>query len=84
MKQYAIVEGDMFLQGFEPNENYKQTGRAIQTNLHDNSEYTPIFGHEPKWYDRRTATGYMQTLIECARWDDRRHITYGLIIKKED
>lgn len=82
MKNFAIVEGDMFLQGFEPNERYKATGRAIQSNLHDLSEYTPIFGHEPKWYDCHTVIGYMQTLIECARWDDRRHVTYGLIVKR--
>lgn len=84
MKQFAIVEGDMFLQRVEANENYKKQSRSIQTNPHDESEFTPIFGSEPKWFDARTVQGYCKTLIESARWDDRRHITYGLICKKCD
>lgn len=84
MKMYAITEGDMFLQRFDVNEEYKRDAKAIQSNPHDHSEFTPIFGREEKWFDCRTATGYMQSLIEHARWDDRRHITFGLIVKRDD
>lgn len=81
-KWFAVVDGDMFLQRFEPNEHYKTTGRAIQTNLHDQSEFTPIFAYEEKWFDPITLSGYMPILIDSARWDKRRHITYGIIARE--
>ena len=83
MKLYAIIEGDMFLQRFDVNDTYNQNASAIQTNLHNHTEFTPIFAHDEKWFDCRTATGYMQSLIDYARWDNRRHVTYGLIVKQE-
>ena len=51
MKQFAIMDGDMFFQRLEPNERYAKSVSGIQTDLHTYSEYTPIFGHEEKWMD---------------------------------
>lgn len=81
MKQFAIMDGDMFLQRLEPNERYAPAGRSIQTNLHGYSEYTPVFGHEPKWFDSRTVTGYLSGLVEHLRWEGDRYHAYAIICK---
>lgn len=83
MKEFAIMDGDMFFQRLEPNERYNRNVRAIQTDAHDMSKYTPIFGHEEKWFDARTAQGYLSGLVESLRWDDQRYHAYALICKEE-
>ena len=83
MKQFAIMDGDMFFQRLEPNEKYVPAGRAIQTDLHSYSEYTPVFGHEAKWFDNRTATSYLAGLVEHLRWDGDRYHAYALICKED-
>ena len=84
MKKFAIMDGDMFFQRLEPNENYNRNARVIQTNAHSLSEYTPIFGHEPKWFDARTAHGYLDGLVESVRWDKEIfYKAYALICKEE-
>ena len=54
MKQFAIMDGDMFFQRLKPNERYAKSVSGIQTDLHTYSEYAPVFGHEEKWFDGRT------------------------------
>lgn len=83
MKKFAIMDGDMFLQCMEPNDNYVPAGRAIQTNLHSFNEYNPIFGHEEKWFDARTISGMLPFLIEAERWNGMRYKAYALICKEE-
>lgn len=83
MKQFSIMDGDMFFQRLEPNEKYVLAGRAIQTDLRSYSEYTPVFGHDPKWFDSRTATAYLAGLVEHLRWDGDRYHAYALICKEE-
>lgn len=83
MKQFAIMDGDMFLQRMEPNENYVAAGRAIQTNLHSFNEYSPVFGHDEKWFDARTISGMIQSLIDAERWNGIRYKAYALICKEE-
>ena len=83
MKQFSIMDGDMFFQRLEPNEKYVLAGRAIQTDLHSYSEYTPVFGHDPKWFDSRTATAYLAGLVEHLSWDGARYHSYALICKQK-
>lgn len=83
MKQFAIMDGDMFFQRLDPNAKYVLVGRAIQTDLHSYSEYTPVFGHDPKWFDSRTATAYLAGLVEHLRWDGDRYHAYALICKED-
>lgn len=83
MKQFAIMDGDMFLQRLEPNERYAKSVRGIQTDLHTYSEYTPIFGHEEEWMDGRTAIGYLAGLVEHLRWEGDYYHAYALICREE-
>ena len=83
MKQFAIMDGDMFLQRLEPNERYAKSVRGIQTDLHTYSEYTPIFVHEENWMDGRTATGYLDGLVEHLRWEGDYYHAYALICREE-
>lgn len=83
LKQFAIMDGDMFFQRLEPNERYAKSVRGIQTNLHTYSEYTPIWGQEEKWMDGRTATGYLAGLVEHLRWEGDRYHAYALICREE-
>ena len=69
MKQFAIMDGDMFFQRLEPNERYAKHVSGIQTDRHSYSEYTPIFGYEEKWMDGRTVIGYLAGLVEFQRWE---------------
>lgn len=69
MKQFAIMDGDMFFQRLEPNERYAKHVSGIQTDRHSYSEYTPIFGHEEKWMDGRTVISYLAGLVEFQRWE---------------
>lgn len=69
MKKYSVKVNGMYLQGFEPNETYCKNCRAIQTNLHNESEYNPIFKNESKEFDSTTLKGYLSTLIETIRWN---------------
>ena len=82
VKQFAVMDGDMFLQRLEPNERYAKSARGIQTGLHTYSEYTPIFGHEEHWVDSRTATSYLAGLVENLRWEGDRCHAYALICKE--
>lgn len=82
MKQFAVMDGDMFLQRLEPNERYAKSARGIQTGLHTYSEYTPIFGHEEHWMDSRTATSYLAGLVGNLRWEGDRYHAYALICKE--
>lgn len=83
VKKFAIMDGDMFLQRLEPNDRYANSVRGIQTNLHTYSEYTPIFGHEERWFDSRTATSYLTGLVEHLRWEGDRYHAYALIFREE-
>lgn len=82
MKVFAIMDGDMFFQRLDPNEKYAPSGRAIQTSLHSYSEYTPVFGHDPKWFDSRTVTSYLSGLTEHLRWEGDIYHAYALICKE--
>ena len=82
VKQFAVMDGDRFLQRLEPNERYAKSARGIQTGLHTYSEYTPIFGHEEHWMDSRTATSYLAGLVENLRWEGDRYHAYALICKE--
>lgn len=44
MKQFAIMDGDMFFQRLKPNERYAKSVSGIQTDLHTYSEYAPVLG----------------------------------------
>ena len=57
-----------YLQGFKPNDSYIAQKRAIQSTLHDASEYDSVWSENPKSYDIITARGYMQMLCEEMRW----------------
>lgn len=83
MKKFAVMDGDMFLQRMEPNENYAPAGRAIQTNLHSFNEYSPVFGHDEKWFDARTISGMIPSLIDAERWSGIRYKAYALICREE-
>lgn len=67
-KVEIIRKGSEYLQGFEPNETYVAQKRAIQSTLHDASEYDSVWSENPKSYDLITARGYMQMLCEEMRW----------------
>ena len=82
MKQFAIMDGDMFLQRLDPIERYAKSTRGIQTDLHTYSEYTPIFGHAEKWFDNRTVSAYLAGLVEHLRWEGDRYHAYALICKE--
>lgn len=83
MKQFAIMDGDMFFQRLEPNERYAKSVSGIQTDRHSYSEYTPIFGHEEKWFDSRTAISYLDGLVEHLRWEGDHYHAYALICREE-
>ena len=78
MKRVEIIkDGVQFLQHFDPNETYVAQKRAVQSNLHDASEYTSVWTNEPKSFDLITAKGYLQILCEEMRWSkfDEKEIT---------
>lgn len=83
MKQFAIMDGDRFFQRLEPNERYSKSVSGIQTDRHSYSEYTPIFGHEEKWMDGRTVTGYLAGLVEFQKWEGDYYHAYALICREE-
>lgn len=69
MKKVEIIrDGVRYLQRFEPNETYIAQKRAIQSTLHDASEFTSIWASDPKSFDLITAKGYLQMLCEEMRW----------------
>lgn len=69
MKKVEIIrDGCRYLQRFEPNETYISNKRAIQSNLHDASEFTSVWSNNPKAFDLITAKGYLQMLCEEMRW----------------
>ena len=72
MKKYSIKVNNKYLSGFEENETYMRNSRAIQSSLHDASEFNPVLQEEEKLFDGRTCTGYLTTLIECIRWNGLR------------
>lgn len=76
-KVEIIMDGVRYLQRFDINETYIAQKRAIQSNLHDASEFTSIWGSDPKAFDLITARGYLQTLCEEMRWGkyDEKEIT---------
>ena len=78
MKKVEIIrDGCKYLQRFEANETYISSIRAIQSNLHNDSEYTSIWSTDQKAFDLITARGYLQTLCEEMRWGkyDEKEIT---------
>lgn len=78
MKKVEIIrDGCKYLQRFEANENYIASKRAIQSNLHDSSEFTSVWSPDPKAFDLITAKGYLQTLCDEMRWNkfDEKEIT---------
>ena len=83
MKQFAIMDGDMFFQRLKPNERYAKSVSGIQTDLHTYSEYAPVFGHEEKWFDGRTVTSYLAGLVEHLRWERDYYHAYALICKDD-
>lgn len=76
-KVQIIMDGCRYLQRFEPNETYVAQKRAIQSNLHDASEFTSIWSGDPKSFDLISAKGYLQMLCEEMRWGkfDEKEIT---------
>lgn len=85
MKRVEIImDGVRYLQRFEPNEKYVEQKRAIQSNLHDASEFTSIWARDPKSFDLITARGYLQTLCEEMRWGkyDEKEITLRFFDEK--
>lgn len=78
MKKVEIIkDGCRYLQGFEANEKYIAQKRAIQSTLHDASEFTSVWSSDPKAFDLITAKGYLQMLCEEMRWGkfDEKEIT---------
>ena len=78
MKKVEIIrDGVRYLQRFEPNETYVAQKRAIQSTLHDASEFTSVWASDPKAFDLITAKGYLQQLCEEMRWSkfDEKEIT---------
>lgn len=69
MKRFAIKVNEKYLSGFEANESYVRGGRAIQSNLHSESEYDAVLQDEPKLFDSTTCKGYLSSLIETIRWN---------------
>lgn len=76
-KVEIILNGTRYLQRFDINETYIAQKRAVQSNLHDASEFTSVWSSVPKAFDLITAKGYLQTLCEEMRWGkfDEREIT---------
>lgn len=70
MKRFCVEINNQFLQGFIENEKYVKNCRAIQTNLHNESEFSPILGSEKKFFDSTTLKGYLSNLLECVRWNE--------------
>lgn len=69
MKKVEIVrDGCRYLQRFDANETYIAQKRAIQSNLHDASEYVSVWSSDPKAFDLITANGYLRMLCEEMRW----------------
>lgn len=50
MKQFAIIDGDMFLNRIEFVEKDRR--------------FIPIFSHEETWFDAKTAKGYIGVLLD--------------------
>ena len=78
MKKVEIIrDGVRYLQRFEANETYIRQKRAIQSGLHDASEFTSVWSSDPKAFDLITAAGYLKMLCEENRWSkfDERVIT---------
>lgn len=76
-KVEIILDGVKYLQRFDPNETYIAQKRAIQSNLHDASEFISVWSSDPKAFDLITARGYLGTLCDEMRWGkyDEKQIT---------
>lgn len=59
---FAIKKGKKYLRGFEANEKYAKSIRAIQTCAHLPSEFKAVWEDNPNWMDCRTAGGYLRDL----------------------
>lgn len=70
MKRFCIEISNQYLQGFVENEKYVKNCRAIQTNLHNESEFSPVIANEKKFFDSTTLKGYLSNLLECIRWNE--------------
>ncbi len=69
---FAIKKNRKYLQGFEVNENYKKSVRAIQSDAHIQSEFKPVWGDLPCWMDVRTTSGYLRDLaFNIAHGDEK-------------
>ena len=76
-KVEIILDNSKYLHGFDINETYVAQKRAIQSNLHDESEFSSVWSSTPKSFDLITAKGYLNSLCEEMRWGkfDEKEIT---------
>lgn len=71
---FAIIKGDQYLQGLMINDKYNKTTKggtqSTAFTRHNESEFTPVFGNEIKYFDIRTTRGYLDILLEGIRWGE--------------
>lgn len=61
----AVKFRGMYLQGFEPNEQYQDSLVGIQTERYSGAEFDPVFSKEENWFD--PITGHLPCWVKCDR-----------------
>jgi hypothetical protein len=73
----AIDFAGKFLSKFEPNGEYNQSTRAIQSACHTGAEFIPVFQKDPKWFDIITFKGYLELLADYERYCEKHENYYA-------
>ena len=70
---YSVRRKDcLYLQGIEPNENYKAGAKAPTMGTpHISADYRSIWGNKEKRFEPLTLTNYLKVIFEEYRWEDR-------------
>lgn len=78
--RYSIKKGKKYLQGIEPNEHYCCSSTApTMGNRFSYSEYKTIWGDNPVFFERLTASNYIKIIMEEFRWGDLSHTELKII-----
>lgn len=70
---YSVRRRDfLYLQGIEPNENYKAGAKSPTMGTpHISADYRSIWGKKERLLEPLTLTSYIKIILEEYRWEDR-------------
>lgn len=72
--RYSVKRCGKWLQGIEANSNYVCGACAPTMGArHTLTEYRTVWGKEQKFFERLTLLGYLGTLFEEYRWEEKKY-----------